>query len=117
MLIFFSFGPIVKFAHFQKCNLACLYCLQETNPQDCFVGNGQILQWELISKIVHTKCMFIHARGSGPKSFAKFGWKTRTFSYHKKNGLAICQTWVRRTIGQNLYIALVRDNVQSVAVH
>ena len=41
--------------------------------------------------------MSIHTRSSAPKTFAKFGWKTRTFC-HKKNGKSCCQTRVRQTV-------------------
>ena len=48
---FYSLDPIVKFAHCQQYNLACLYCLQQTNLRDRIIGNVHILQQELLSKI------------------------------------------------------------------
>ena len=51
-----------------------------TNPRDSTVGNRQILQWDLMTKI---NIMLIHTSRSAPKRFAKFGWKTQTFCPRK----------------------------------
>ena len=49
----------------------------------CTVGNGQFLQWDLMTKStfcgVETKSMFIHTCGGAPKRSAKFGRQKRTF--------------------------------------
>ena len=52
------------------------------------VGNGQILQWDLISKInilrsIDKKYVYTHTGISAPKRFAKFGCQTRTFCQQK----------------------------------
>ena len=54
---FYSLDPIVKFAHCQQYDLACLYCSQQTNSRDRNVGNVQILQQELMSKKQHFAVM------------------------------------------------------------
>ena len=48
---FCSLVPIVKCAHCRHYDLACLSVANNTNTRDCIVGNGHILQWELMSKI------------------------------------------------------------------
>ena len=76
---FCSLVPIVKCAHCRHYNLAFVCCEQ------CIVGNGHILQWDLINWAkstfcgVETKSMFIHIRSSAPNMFAKFGWKSWMF--------------------------------------
>ena len=62
---FCSLVPVVKCAHCRQYDLACLSVANNTNTQDCIVGNGHILQWDLLSKInicgVETKlCLYIH---------------------------------------------------------
>ena len=46
-----SLVPVVKCAHCRQYNLASLSVAKNTNTRDCIVGNGQILQWDLMSKI------------------------------------------------------------------
>ena len=41
---FCSLGPIVKCAHCQQYDLACLYCSQQTNTRDRIVSHVHILQ-------------------------------------------------------------------------
>ena len=62
-------------------------CCEQYKHRNHIVGNGHILQWELMSKInilrIETKNVFIHTRSSAPNMFAKFGWKTGTFGNKK----------------------------------
>ena len=53
---FYSLDPIVKLGHCQRYDLACLYCLQQTNARDRNVDNVHILQQELMSKINILRC-------------------------------------------------------------
>ena len=78
---FCSLVSIVKCAHCRQYNLTRLSVANNTNTWDHIVGNGHILQWDLMR--VEKKSMFIHTHSSAPNMFAKFGWKNRTF-YHKK---------------------------------
>ena len=101
---FWSLVPIVKCAHCRHYNLACLSVANNTNTRDRIVGNGHILQWDLMSKInilrswdkkyVYT---ITHIRSSAPNMFAKFGWKTRKKN-SQKSGKSDCQIRVRQTI-------------------
>ena len=45
-----SLVPVVKCAHCRQYDLASLSVVNITNTRDCIVGNGQILQWDLMSK-------------------------------------------------------------------
>ena len=44
--------PVVKCAQCRQSDFACLSVANNTNTQDCIVGNGHILQWDLMSKII-----------------------------------------------------------------
>ena len=48
---FCSLVPIVKCEHGRQYDLACLSLVNNTKTQGCIVGNGHILQWDLMSKI------------------------------------------------------------------
>ena len=55
----------------------------------CTVGNGQILQWDLMDKIKHfaelrQKGMFMHTRGSAPERSAKFERQKTNFLWEKR---------------------------------
>ena len=46
-----SLVPIVKCEHCRHYDLACLSVANNTNTRDRIVGNGHILQWDLMSKL------------------------------------------------------------------